>query len=293
MGHDETALVRLGAGAHTAADAVRLAADPRVTVRAALALNPTTSAETDTVLAHDPDERVREMIARKLIALAPSLSASTLGRLRHETLETLTALAEDEAVRVRVAIAEAVKDLPDAPRAIVLRLAHDKCVMVCEPVILFSPLLDDDDLVSLATSAPSGGTRFAVARRRALSAKVGDALVQHGSDDVVLALLKNASAQIREATLDALAERSATHPDWHGPLVRRPALSARSAKILAPITCWRYWPPEVTSIRVWRAKSGRACWRGFGNRPKRGWLEPRRSVRSRRMCSTRRWKARR
>jgi hypothetical protein len=45
----------------------------------------------------------------------------------------------------------------------------------------------------------------------------------------------NGSAQIREATLDALVERSADHPAWHDPLVHRPALSDQSVKTLARI----------------------------------------------------------
>jgi hypothetical protein len=45
----------------------------------------------------------------------------------------------------------------------------------------------------------------------------------------------NGSAQIREATLDALVERSVEHPDWHDPLIRRPALSDQSAKTLSRI----------------------------------------------------------
>jgi hypothetical protein len=150
-------------------------------------------------------------------------------------METLTALAEDEAVRVRAAIAEAVKDLPDAPRALILRLAHDTAVTVCEPVIRFSPMLTTDDLVALATAAPSADTLMAVARRPELAPDVSDALASNGTDDVILALLRNGSAQIREATLDALVERSAQCPAWHGPLVNRPVLSTTAVLTLSRI----------------------------------------------------------
>jgi hypothetical protein len=51
----------------------------------------------------------------------------------------------------------------------------------------------------------------------------------------IRALLANPSAQIREATLDALVARSVEHPDWHDPLVRRPTLSGRAARILSEI----------------------------------------------------------
>ena len=231
MALGETSRVRPGAQA----DATHEVQGASVMVRASLAINPTTSPETNAELAVDADDRIRALLARKLGSLVPALSASGQQRLRQQALDTLTALAEDATVRVRAAIAEAVKDLPEAPRAIILRLAHDAEVLVCEPVIRFSPLLTTDDLVALVAAAPSSGTGVAVARRAAISAAVADAIAAGGTDDAVLALLMNGSAQIREATLDALVERSIEHPDWHDPLVRRPALSEQSARTLSRI----------------------------------------------------------
>jgi uncharacterized protein (DUF2336 family) len=236
MALGEATRVRLGAQLDTTPEVLRaLATDTSVMVRASLALNPATPPETNAALAGDADERVRALLARKLGLLVPALSASGQERLRRQTLDTLTALAEDETVRVRAAIADAVKDLPDAPRAVILRLAHDAEVMVCEPVIRFSPLLTSDDLVSLVAAAPSSGTGVAVARRLSIDAAVSDAVAAGGTDDAVLVLLMNGSAQIREATLDALVERSVEHPDWHDPLIRRPVLSDQSVKTLARI----------------------------------------------------------
>jgi hypothetical protein len=232
----EASRVRLSAQPGTAPDVLHaLATDASVVVRASLALNSAVPAETNAVLAGDADERVRALVARKLALLVPAMTAKAQTRLRQQTLETLTALAKDEAVRVRAAIAFAVKDLPEAPRAIILRLASDPEVMVSDPVIRFSPLLTSDDLVVLVARAANPDTAIAVARRSAIDAAVSDAVASGGTDDAVLALLMNASAQIREATLDALVERSVEHADWHDPLVHRPALSDRSVKLLSCI----------------------------------------------------------
>jgi len=234
MEQGEATRVRLGSQPDTRPEVLHaLASDASVMVRASLALNPATPPETNAALAGDADDRVRALLARKLGQLVPALSARAQERLRRETLETLTVLAADETVRVRAAIAEAVKDLPDAPREIILRLAFDAEAMVCEPVIRFSPLLTSDDLVALVTGAPSSGTGVAVARRSSIDAAVSDCVAAGGTDDAVLALLMNGSAQIREATLDALVERSVAHPDWHDPLIRRPALSDRSVRTLS------------------------------------------------------------
>jgi hypothetical protein len=210
-------------------------AEASVMVRASLALNPATPPETNAVLAVDADDRVRALLARKLSLLVPALSAGGQQLLWQQTLDTLITLATDATVRVRAAIAEAVDDLPEAPRAVILQLAYDPEMLVCEPVIRFSPLLTTNDLVSLVAAAPSNATGVAVARRAAIDTAVSDAIAAGGTDDAIVALLINGSAQIREATLDALVERSIDHPDWHAPLIRRPALSDRSAKILSRI----------------------------------------------------------
>ena len=64
---------------------------------------------------------------------------------------------------------------------------------------------------------------------------MSDAIAATADSAAIHAMLANPSAQIREATLDALVARSAEHPDWHEPLVRRPSLSARSAHLLSDL----------------------------------------------------------
>jgi uncharacterized protein (DUF2336 family) len=209
--------------------------DPSVTVRAAVALNTAAPAQVNEALVHDRDERVRILLARKLAALAPGLSPVDQVRLYQQTWNTLTALVADEAVRVRAVIAEAVKELPDAPRDLVRRLAADNETMVCEPVIRLSPLLATEDLLALVAMAPSAGTMLALARRAELPEAVSDAIAASTDAKAICALLANSSAQIREATLDALVARAVDHPEWHEPLVRRPSLPPRAARMLSEI----------------------------------------------------------
>jgi uncharacterized protein (DUF2336 family) len=142
-------------------------------------------------------------------------------------------------VHVRAVIAEAIKDLPNAPRGLALRLAYDTELPVYEPVIRLSPLLTTEDLVVLVIRAPAASTLLAVARRAGIESPVTDAIAASMDNVAICALLANPSAQIREATLDALVARSTDHPDWHGPLVRRPSLSLRSARVLSEIVAAR------------------------------------------------------
>jgi uncharacterized protein (DUF2336 family) len=233
---DEAARVRLGAAATTPVDLLlKLALDPSLTVRTALAINPAAPPAVLSVLARDADERVRALLARKLAALAPCLNESERSRLNQQTIEALGHLVEDTAVRVRAAIAEVVKEMPNAPRELVLRLAHDTALQVSEPVIRLSPILTQEDLLSLLAASRSPEIALAVARRPSLTEDVADALAETADASAIRAMLLNHSAQIRESTLDALIARAAQHVAWHAPLVRRPSLSARAAEALSRI----------------------------------------------------------
>jgi uncharacterized protein (DUF2336 family) len=233
---DEATRVRLGASTATAADVLlTLAADPSVTVRAALALNPAAPPTTFDTLARDADERVRALLAHRLASLAPNLDNDAQSRLREQAFAALAHLVEDEAIRVRSAIAEAVKEMPNAPRELVLRLARDTALPVSEEVIRLSPVLTQADLLSLLATAASSAVALAVARRPGLTEAVADAIAASADTVAIRALLENHSAQIRESTLDALIALAANCTSWHGPLVRRPNLSPRAAQALSEI----------------------------------------------------------
>ena len=234
MRADEATRVRLGASTDTAPDVLQvLATDPAVTVRAAVALNAAAPEGAVRLLVHDDDERVRTLLARKLATLLPTLHRSERDRLQAVALQALRELVEDEAVRVRAAIAEVVKEMPQAPRDLILRLAHDSEVPVSEPVTRLSPLLTTEDLLELLAAAPNTATACAVAARNGLNETLSDAIAASSEGPAIVALLSNHSAAIREATLDALVARAAMRADWHASLARRPRLSAEAACALS------------------------------------------------------------
>lgn len=210
-----------------------LAQDGDPTVRAAVAANAATPVQADVLLARDGDDAVRQDLAAKIALLAPGLSAQEQDRLRRMTYEVLEVLVRDQVTRVRQIIAEALKDVADAPPEIIQRLARDCEIVVAGPVLQFSPLLSESDLLEIIGSAPIAGAREAVARRRALTMPVSEVI--GGSDDIaaITALLENPSAQIREELLDRLVERAPAAVAWHRPLVQRPRLSGGAALRLA------------------------------------------------------------
>jgi uncharacterized protein (DUF2336 family) len=214
-----------------------LAEDEDAEVRAAVARNPVTPRQADKFLARDDAVDVRSRLCEKIAALAPDLGGESRSAVRKATVDVLETLARDQASRVRVMLSEAIKDLPDTDPEVVSRvverLARDDDLEVSEPVLEHSPLLTDDLLIDIIKSPPVQGAVAAITRRKRVSARVADAVVDTEDEGAIVTLLRNDQAQIREATLDRLIEVAPEKPAYHEPLVRRPTLSTRHALALA------------------------------------------------------------
>ena len=210
-----------------------LAEDSSPQVRRAAAANAALPIQADLMLATDADETVREGLAEKIAKVAPGLSADDQDKIRQMAYEALETLARDQMTRVRQVLSEALKDVADAPPEVIRQLARDVELVVSGPVLEFSPVLTDDDLIEIIAANPVAGAVGAIARRAMVSSAVSDAVV--ASDDVaaVADLLANPSAQIREETLDMVVERAADIEPWHMPLVQRPSLPAGCAARVA------------------------------------------------------------
>jgi uncharacterized protein (DUF2336 family) len=210
-----------------------LANDPAPEVRREIAANAATPPQANLLLAKDSDPDVRQGLAAKIARLAPGLGADERDRLRRMTYETLEMLARDQMPRVRQIIAETLKDVANAPPEVIRRLARDSEIVVAQPVLEFSPVLTDDDLLEIISTGPIKGALSAIGRRQGVSASIADAISGSADVEAIAALLGNKSAQIREETLDRLIERAPDIELWHAPLVQRPHLSARAAGRIA------------------------------------------------------------
>jgi uncharacterized protein (DUF2336 family) len=114
-------------------------------------------------------------------------------------------LLDDPAPKVRLALAEALADCEDAPRAVILPLAEDQPEIAAH-IILRSQLLTDGDLVDLAAKG-SDVTRMLIAHRATVSRPVSAALVEVGDVPDVLALLENEGAAFSRRSLSRIADR--------------------------------------------------------------------------------------
>ncbi len=210
-----------------------LAGDDNAGVRRNVAANPTTPQHANRLLADDRDDEVRCELAAKIARIVPDLDPNEADRVRDLAIEVLEKLAADHLPRVRQIVAEEIKHSNRVPRAVVQRLARDVESIVAAPVLEYSPLLSDQDLIEIVASGAASGALQAVARRRNVSAPVSDAVVATLDIPAVAALLVNPSAQIREEALDRIIENAEGIEDWHRPLVVRSDLSLRAVRRIA------------------------------------------------------------
>ena len=216
-----------------------LAEDADTGVRSAVAENRATPRQADLILTRDEDESVRGRLAAKITALVPEFAGEEREKIRALSHQVLETLARDQAVKVRQIVAEALKDSVDAPVAVIQKLARDIEIQVAGPILEYSPLLTDEDLLEIIAHGPIRGALTAIAKRRQLSDKLSDgvavaALADPGAEsNSVRKLLQNKSAQIREDTLDRILDQAGKVPTWHEPLVERPTLPMKAIKRLA------------------------------------------------------------
>jgi uncharacterized protein (DUF2336 family) len=159
----------------------------------------------------------------------------------------LLMLLDDASPLVRQAMAEVFCRSARAPAAIVRALSADQ-TSVALPVLEFSPLLIDADLVDIVATGDCA-TQCAIARRIGLPASVCAAIAEVGSPAAALELIENPHAELAPFSWDRIVER-------HGhlaairesmlvledlPAATRLALIAKLSDTLAQFVVGRRW----------------------------------------------------
>ena len=207
-----------------------LAVNGATATRAAVAANVAAPAATNRLLADDEEEDVRAELAHKIARLMPGLSERESSHMIALTIETLECLARDATVRVRAILAEEIKYMDCIPRHIVLRLAQDLETVVAAPILEYSPLLSDADLIEIIACGRVQEALVAIAKRKPVNEPVSDRLVKSLNVPAVAALLVNSDAKIRKSTMDQIIHCIEEINAWQLPVALRADLSARAIR---------------------------------------------------------------
>lgn len=143
-------------------------------------------------------------------------------------IEILERLSLDVELSVRSGLANRLSENGDAPYDLIHMLANDE-VQVAYKILASSPILHDSDLIEVVRHR-SMQHQLAVAIRKDVSEEVSAALVEAGTEDVIVTLLNNQDARILADVLDHLAEESKRVDNYQKPLVRRPDLPTELAE---------------------------------------------------------------
>ncbi|HEY0218381.1 MAG TPA: DUF2336 domain-containing protein, partial [Afipia sp.] len=143
----------------------------------------------------------------------------------------LLMLLDDASPLVRQAMAQVFAGEHDAPPAIVAALANDQ-PSVALPVLEFSPLLLDSDLVDLVATG-NCETQCAIARRFELPSSICAAIAEVGSAAAALELIENPDTALAPISIDRIVERHGHLAAIREALLQLDNLSASTRHALA------------------------------------------------------------
>ncbi|MGE4528761.1 MAG: DUF2336 domain-containing protein [Rhodospirillaceae bacterium] len=168
----------------------------------------------------DPSADNRAETAAKLALQFDQGNLSASERTMAEQIFRI--MVKDAEVRVREALAINLKENPNVPHDVAVTLAKD-VDQVALPVLQFSELLSDEDLVQIIRSQ-NPSKQKAIAERAHVSATVAEAIVEDAGKEAVVALVANEGAEISEKSLDRVIDKFGADEDVQAPMVRRSVL---------------------------------------------------------------------
>ncbi len=179
----------------------------------------------------DPSGAARAETAGKIAA---GFDRSVMSEAERKIAEDIFRLmVRDAEVRVREALAQNLKKNPGVPHEVALALAKD-VDSVAEPILKFSDVLTDDDLVEIIrTQGPA--KQVAVAGRPKVSESVSSALVETHNEAAVQTLVENKGAAISEQSLQKVVEEFGRKESIQAAMIGRPKLPMTVAERLMTV----------------------------------------------------------
>lgn len=174
----------------------------------------------------NPSGDVRAEIAGKIAGQHAHLS----DQQRRLAEDVFRLMIKDAEVRVREALSHQLKENPLVPHDVAMALARD-VERVSLPMLEFSEVLTDEDLVEIVTSQNTE-KQVAVAKRASVSAAVAGALVESRNETAVATLVSNTGAELTDNLLERVADEFAGSEEVGRNLVARNSLPVTVAERL-------------------------------------------------------------
>ena len=170
----------------------------------------------------------RETLYRTLWDFFEQRSGTLTEAERALMTDILRRLSRDIEMSIRIELARALSSKASAPRDLA-RVLADQEIEVAFPILMESRVLEDVDLIEVVRTQ-THQHRLAVAMRRDISSDVCEALVDSGSPEVVVAMLRNETAKVGHQLMDRIADASRSIDAYQEPLIARPDMPPALAR---------------------------------------------------------------
>ncbi|MEE8334184.1 MAG: DUF2336 domain-containing protein [Alphaproteobacteria bacterium] len=168
-------------------------------------------------LLEDPSSEHRREAAKKISGAYSTDALSSEERQIAEDI--LGVMARDVETSVRAALSENLKSFSGLSHDIALTLAGDVDA-VALPILSFSDVLTDDDLIEIVRSEGTA-KQTAVASRPTIGERVSEALVETENSEVVATLVANEGAEISEKSYAKVLDDFGDNEEINTSLVNR------------------------------------------------------------------------
>ncbi|MDO9588628.1 MAG: DUF2336 domain-containing protein [Brevundimonas sp.] len=172
-------------------------------------------------LAEEGSSEKRRTLLRELTEHFFGSSARTAAEDIHYGA-VLASLAADMESVVRAELSARFAGAPDAPHALIRKLANDEAA-VAGAVLATSPVLTDEDLLGVVRKHGQDHLR-AVSARTTVSEAVSEVIVERGDDETLGTLLRNDGARLSRKSSEAAVQRARLNPALHEATVSRNTL---------------------------------------------------------------------
>lgn len=145
--------------------------------------------------------------------------------------DILRLLTKDAEIRVRIALAENLKNNKSIPHDVAMALAQDEAV-VATPILEFSKALTEGDLLQIIRSTQQVAKLTAIARRENIQDSITSALAHTHNEEVVVYLFANKTASISDESITSVINEFKNNGNVISTLIDRGGLSVGIAEKL-------------------------------------------------------------
>ncbi len=173
------------------------------------------------MLVREPSPAMRQRICEKVAdGYHSGLYSDSETKLANEIFRLLV---KDTEMKVRSVIAQSLQSNMQVPHDIIWALANDRHE-VATPILEFSPVLTEDDLVAIIRATRDHPKLKAIARRESVSKQVAHCLIETRDHAIAREVIANKGAAIAETSMDIVLEQFAREHSVLEELVMRGGL---------------------------------------------------------------------